>query len=396
MAGVTEKEKTQQTEQGGKIIRVGLIGIGFMGRRYAQILLEGQVPGMELAAACCHSSRSREWCREHLPESVQLYEDYDRMLSEGGLDAILVVTPHRSHPEQAIKAFEHGLDVMCDKPAAVSVSDARRMKAAAEAHGCVYGIMFHQRMYEKYRYFKQLLDSGELGELQRMKMENSRYYRTKHYHQSGPWRSSWEGEGGAALINQGQHILDIWQWLFGLPKELYANLQFGKHNDFLVEDEATILMQYEGHVTGSFFLTTGEALHEERLRAVCSRGTIELVENRMTIYRHEDIQHYHDTVDKISRDTLQMRKEELVFDDDRPEPYPEMLADFAAAVRSRGKTMADGDAGIGTLELTNGAYLSAKENRPVPLPIRGEAYDGLLKRLESEERAQRLQRSGEF
>ena len=55
------------------------------------------------------------------------------------------------------------------------------------------------------------------------------------------WRSSWNGEGGGCLINQGQHILDIWQWLFGMPGSLTAQIAFGKYNDFKVDDEAVLL-----------------------------------------------------------------------------------------------------------------------------------------------------------
>lgn len=62
---------------------------------------------------------------------------------------------------------------------------------------------------------KEMIDSGEIGKLKRVSLINSRYLRTSHYHKSGSWRSSFAGEGGGALINQGQHILDIFQYLFG-------------------------------------------------------------------------------------------------------------------------------------------------------------------------------------
>ena len=94
--------------------------------------------------------------------------------------------------------------------------------------------------------------------IKRVQLENSRYFRTWMYHRSGSWRSSWAGEGGGALLNQGQHILDIWQWLFGMPTSIYAVIPYGKYNDFMVDDEATLLMEYPQQRTATFILSTGE------------------------------------------------------------------------------------------------------------------------------------------
>lgn len=78
---------------------------------------------------------------------------------------------------------------------------------------------------------KSMIDAGELGELRRVNLINSRYLRTSYYHHSGAWRSSFTGEGGGALINQGQHILDMFQYLFGMPQRMFALIPFGKYND---------------------------------------------------------------------------------------------------------------------------------------------------------------------
>ena len=85
------------------------------------------------------------------------------------------------------------------------------------------GLVFHQRLYPKYMKIKEMIDSGEMGTLKRVSLINSRYLRTSHYHKSGSWRSSFAGEGGGALINQGQHILDIFQYLFGMPQSFIHN-----------------------------------------------------------------------------------------------------------------------------------------------------------------------------
>ena len=118
-----------------------------------------------------------------------------------------------------------------------------------------------------------MIDNGELGDIKRVCLINSRYLRTSYYHKSGSWRSSFAGEGGGALINQGQHILDIWQWLFGMPESIYAVIPYGKYNDFMVDDEATLLMEYPQQRTATFILSTGEGSYTERLEIVGTKGT---------------------------------------------------------------------------------------------------------------------------
>lgn len=80
-------------------------------------------------------------------------------------------------------------------------------------------MIFHQRLYPKYMKIKSMIDAGELGKLRRVNLINSRYLRTSYYHHSGAWRSSFAGEGGGALINQGQHILDMFQYLLACRRE---------------------------------------------------------------------------------------------------------------------------------------------------------------------------------
>lgn len=203
---------------------------------------------------------------------------------------------------QALSAGKH---VLCDKPAGISLLSVKKMNELAESSDRVFAMMFHQRMYQKYRRIKELLEEGTLGRITRVMLVNSRYYRTVHYHQGGSWRSSWNGEGGAALINQGQHLLDIWQWLFGMPQSVYAEIPFGKYNDFEVDDEATVLMTYPDKMTGVFLLTTGESVWEERLEIVGTKGKILLEDNTLTLWKNSmDSDAYGRTTDENSRQKL--------------------------------------------------------------------------------------------
>ena len=366
-------------------IRMAIMGTGSMGRQYAQMIDKGAVPHMELTAVCCRSDEACRWAAESLGGRAAVYRSADELCSHPELyDAVLIVTPHCSHEELAGKAFSLGKHVFCDKPLGLSVREARRMNEGARRYGRKLAVMFHQRLYEKNKRIRQIVQGGELGKIQRVSMVNTESYRTRAYHNSGSWRSTWGGEGGGALINQGQHLLDLWQWVFGMPKEIYANVAFGKYNDFAVDDEAQIVMKYDGKMTGSFFLSTGEARALERLEVVGSRGTLLAEGDTITICRYsEDSLEYGRESKYRTREGLELREESKTYPVKKE--YEQMLENFAVAVLHGEDLIAPGEEGYKALELANSAYLSAWLGKPLSLPLDGQEYEAELgKRIEEE------------
>ena len=355
-------------------MRYAIIGTGSMGKKYAAMLNGGDVKDAVLTAVVCRSESNKEWARANLSQSVRVHDSADELYDNPDeYDTVLIVTPHKSHPELAIKAFAIGKNVFCDKPAGVSVKQAASMNAAARSAGKLYGMMFHQRLYEKYIAIKEILDAGKLGEVKRVMLVNSRFYRTRFYHDSSEWRSSWTGEGGGALINQGQHIIDIWIWLFGMPESIYANIPFGKYNDFDVDDEATLLMTYKNKMSAVFMLTTGEAVWEERLEIIGTKGSILLEDDDMTMSLYEDVVEYGQKAIVNSREQLNVTLDARKFPHSK-EPYVNMLDNFTHSM-SENDLIAPGSAGYNALQITNAAYLSAWKEEKVNLPIEEDEYE---------------------
>lgn len=371
-------------------VRAALIGAGVMGKKYAEMIAEGKVPGMLLTAVVARRPEVKEWAEKLInkPEDAEgvkpaVYGDAEELFAEPErFDAVIIVTPHKTHPELAVRAFALGKHVMCDKPAGVTIGQAAEMTAASKKYNKIYGVMFHQRRYPKYLKIKDMIDSGEIGRLERIMLVNSRYYRTAHYHASGSWRSSWSGEGGGALMNQGAHILDIWQWLFGMPESVYADIPFGKYNDFKVDDEAAIYMRYPENLTAVFMLTTGEAVWEERLEIVGSRGKLLLEDDTLHIWRYsDDSEEYIKNAQVNSREKLSIGEEVINFEK-AEEPYAEMLENFADAVKAGDEKIltAPGEEAVNQLMLTNSAYYSAWTGQRVKLPVDAKAYGKELER----------------
>jgi predicted dehydrogenase len=100
------------------------------------------------------------------------------------------------------------------------------------------------------------------------------WFRSQQYYNSGGWRATWAGEGGGVLLNQAPHQLDLWQWVFGMPRRVRGFCFEGKYHDIEVEDDVTACMQYEDGHTGVFITSTGEHPGSDRLEIVADRGRL--------------------------------------------------------------------------------------------------------------------------
>lgn len=267
-------------------VRIGIVGLGNMGTGHAKYLVKDEVKGGVLTAICEPRADRLAWAKENLGEGVKLFDNLDDFLASGLIDGVLIATPHYDHPETAVRAFQAGLHVICEKPAGVYTKQVRQMNEAAEASGKVFSMMYNQRTNPLYKKLKDLVSSGELGEIRRTNWIITNWYRSQSYYDSGGWRATWAGEGGGVLINQDPHQLDLWQWTIDMmPKRVRAFCYFGKHRNIEVEDDVTAFVEYENGATGLFVTTTGEAPGTNRFELSGDRGKIVIEDGKLTFWR---------------------------------------------------------------------------------------------------------------
>ena len=262
-------EKTE-----GKI-RYGLIGIGAQGGSYARFLTNAPAPfpGMvcapcpdncALGALCDIDPEKEKMCKEQYPD-VPFFKDWKDMIASGTVDAIITTVPHYLHHEISIYAMEHGMNVLCEKPAGVRSKDVQKMIACAKAHPEVsFGIMFNQRTNKLYQKIKEIVASGELGEIRRSQWMINSWWRPDSYYQQSAWRATWGGEGGGVLVNQAPHQLDLWQWICGIPVKVFSKNINGCHRDIGVENDVTMLVEFANGATGTFTTCTHDAIGTDR------------------------------------------------------------------------------------------------------------------------------------
>lgn len=164
-------------------------------------------------------------------------------------------------------------------------------------------------------------------------------------------------------------------------------IPFGKYNPFAVDDEDTIVMEYDTGMTASFILTTGEACCEERMEIIGTKARLLLEDNTLSITRFDDIEKYIKTEDVNSREHLHFTEEKIMYAKSA-EPYTQLLEKFAQAAlkHDEGCLVAKGAEGLHSLMLCAGAYYSACKGIRVDLPLDAVRYKELMDNLIEDEK----------
>ena len=360
-------------------IRLGIIGIGNMGSEHCRTILAGKCPEIELSAAADLRSERLEWAKKNLPGHTRIFRRGSELIGSGTCDAVLVAVPHFQHEEISIEAMEQGLDVLCEKPAAVRASQVGKMIRTADRTGRTLTFMFNQRTDHIYRKMHEIVQSGELGAIRRTSLIITNWYRPQAYYDSGAWRATWAGEGGGVLLNQCPHNLDYWQWICGMPVKVDAHLHFGKWHDIEVEDDVTAYVEYENGATGTFVTTTGDCAGTNRFEISFDQGKLVAEDGRLTMWKAECSEQEWSAKNKIpfAGPELTMTQVET---DGKSEQHVGVLNAFAGAILRGEPLIARGEEGIRGLTLSNAMHLSAWLGHPVEIPFDEDLYYEELKK----------------
>lgn len=358
-------------------VRIGIIGIGNMGSSHAKELAKGSVPGGELAAVCDINHDRLKWAKKTLGENVSLYEDPQALISSEDIDAVFIATPHYDHPPLAINAFEKGLHVLIEKPAGVYTKQVREMNDAALKSNKVFGIMYNQRTNPLYQKLRDLIKSGELGELRRTNWIVTNWYRSQSYYNSGGWRATWSGEGGGVLLNQDPHQLDLWQWTCGLPKRVMAFMSFGKYHDIEVEDDVTAYVEYENGATGVFVTTTADTPGTNRFEVTGDCGKIVIENDNLTFWRNRIPERQFNREYTGGFGQPECWKCEIPITGQNTQ-HVGILKNWVSAIINGTELLAPGLEGINGLQISNAMHLSAWTGQWADIPVDEELYVQLL------------------
>jgi predicted dehydrogenase len=373
--------------------KIAVIGTGGMGTSHLREIVH--LENVELVAVCdIDRDRANQNAEEY---GVPAYYDYRDLLEKGGVDGVIIATPHYDHTPISIDFMGRGVNVLTEKPIAVHTQDANKMIAAYEAAkskhpDLVFSIMFQQRTYGFWRKIKAMIDGGELGKLVRATWIITDWFRTQAYYDNGGWRATWSGEGGGVLLNQCPHNLDLYQWFVGLPNRVTGFANIGKYHNIEVEDEVTGFFEYENGMVGHFITSTAESPGTNRLEIVGDNGKVVFEDGRLFFYRNESsmldfIKTCPRSFDKVGNEVI-----ELDYEHHGQPGHAIMIENFANAILKGETLIAPGVEGLRGLTLGNAMMLSSFLKRPVDVPFDDALYASHLAELARTSRFQKVVR----
>ena len=216
---------------------VVIVGYGGMGSYHAKL-----IKGNEHLEVTGTYDILEERRKVSVQEGYSAYESYEQVLADDEVDVVLIATPNDVHKDLALKAFEAGKHVICEKPVTLSVEDFREMTAAAEQAGRVLMVHQNRRWDEDFLIIKQMYNEKTIGELFRLE---SRVHGANGI--PGDWRHL-EQYGGGMLLDWGVHLLD--QVLFMVDSRITSvssRLSFILGDE--VDDGFEAVLQFENGVS---------------------------------------------------------------------------------------------------------------------------------------------------
>ena len=204
------------------MLKVGVLGVG--GISAAHISAWKRIPEAELTALC----DIRPTQMEKYPE-IRHYTSFDEMLEQEALDVLDICLPTYLHPAYSIKALEHGLHVLCEKPVSLDPADAKRIYDTAKRQGVSYMVAQVVRFFPEYALVKELYDTKKYGKLLSGTM--LRLGNIPKWSWDG-WMTD-EKRSGLVPFDLHVHDLDFMVYAFGAPKQITSHRSKRPDQDYL-------------------------------------------------------------------------------------------------------------------------------------------------------------------
>ncbi|MBC8041278.1 MAG: Gfo/Idh/MocA family oxidoreductase [Opitutaceae bacterium] len=353
-------------------IRFGIVGLGNIGGTHVKRFLNNEIPGTILAGVC----DSDPSVLANYP-ALKTWESSAELIRSGEIDALIIAVPHYDHVTIGIDALNNGLHVLCEKPLAVHKADAQRLLAAHTNPKQIFAAMFDTRTEPRYQALKDFIATGQLGPIRRINWILTTWFRSNAYYASSAWRATWDGEGGGMLVNQLPHDLDLFQWLFGLPKRVRAHCPIGKYHPIEVEDEVNALFEYADGTTGVLVATTGECPGVDRREIIGDFGRVIVNADHLEFTRTvvPTSEFTRTTKELWGRPDSEVIKIPVTGTAGR---HSEVIRQFVAAISEGKPLVAQAAEGLNSVELANAIILSSQLDRTVELPLDAAAFEAWL------------------
>ncbi|NIE64074.1 Gfo/Idh/MocA family oxidoreductase [Burkholderia sp. Ax-1719] len=240
-----------QSSDRARPLRVGVVGLGRLGRRHAQNLAY-RVPGATLAAACSPLEDDLAWARSALPET-RLYNDYTQLLADDTLDAVWLVTPSSLHAQQIVDALHAGKHVFCEKPLSLDVAECERVvEESRRFPGQQVTIGFMRRFDPSYHDAFEKVRAGKIGRPFLVRSQNC------DLNDPDGFFVRFAPTSGGIFLDCTVHDIDVARWLLGKPRatRVFAAGAVALHEglrEFGDVDNGVAICEFEGGKLAMFY-----------------------------------------------------------------------------------------------------------------------------------------------
>ena len=254
-----------------KTINFAILGCGKIGTRHAEKMRN--LNYIKLSAVCDIVVEKAKILGEK--QVCKYYTHPQDLLADPNIDFVNICTPSGLHAEHTIESLRAGKNVLCEKPMALKVADAKKMvKIAKDCKKLLY-VVKQNRYNPSVKLVKKLITDGKLGK-PIMCIVNMFWNRNDEYYQSDPWRGTLALDGGT-IYTQASHFIDLMLMFMGKPKSVYSLMGTKNHN-IEIEDTGTVTTEFQNGAYGILNYTTcaTKKNFEGSISLIFSKGTVKI------------------------------------------------------------------------------------------------------------------------
>ena len=330
-------------------LQAGFVGCGNITDTHARAALEA---GLGIAAFHGRDLAKAEALAARF--GGRAFSSYEDFLAHRPMDLVVIGSPSALHADQGLAAAERSLHVLVEKPIDVTLAKGRALVAAAERAGVRLGVLFQDRRKPELVRLRDFVAQGGLG---RVLLASARvkWHRPPEYYTASHWRGRRALDGGAALINQGVHTVDLLLWLLGdvtRVKGLTATTLHAIES----EDVALALLEFASGASATFEATTvAWPGYPRRVEISGTEGTVVVEGDRVTA---ADLRREAPGLVSTGAEGAVSAQTATVAD---AAPHRRMLEDFVRAIETGAAPACDGREGLRSLAVVEAVYRAARD-----------------------------------
>ena len=296
--------------------------------------------------------------------AIKRYTDYKQMLEENDITLASIATESGIHAEIALYCIDKGVNLIIEKPMAMSMADAEEIIRRSEGKGVKVSACHQNRFNVAVQEMRRAVESGRFGRLSHGSI-HVRWNRNEGYYTQAPWRGTWAQDGGC-LMNQCIHGIDLLRWMMGNEvDEVYGVTKQQFHDYLECEDIGMAVVKFKNGAVGTIEGTTNVYPKnlEETLYLFGETGTAKL---GGTSTNNIDVWDFADESEADSKNKGLQEATSNVYGNG----HTSLFADVMDAVENDRKPYVDAVAGRNALEMILAIYQSAATGKPVKLPLK--------------------------